>query len=620
MKHLYYLLAIALTFTACLGDEETPPPPFTTDPDAKLESIAFDRTSAQFDKENTVNLVLTVTPIKSVALNEFVLLNAGTDQIVNDITLKFTGQNDKNAGKYGVQLIYRGEEKTFTRSVEVCYAGLTRSAPLELLSRPLVHLERLAFDQTSVQLDKENTASLVLTVTPTDFVPEVKEFALLNAGTDQPVTDIALKFTGEIDKSAGKYGVQLIYTGTELTFTRSVELRYADTQIRTAPLELLSPPHTPVVYIEASAPIVDKETWIDATIRIDGGGYFDDMATTPFQIRGRGNSTWAWDKKPYAMKFPEKTVILGMPKHKRWCLIANYMDRTHMRNRIAYHIGANSNLDYTTRNQYAELYLNGRYEGLYLLTEQIKDGKDRVNISDEAGFLLEFDTNYDEDVRFRSTPSSIPINLKFPDPEDLAPERLDALKTYINQLDKAVQDLKTGGTVDPLTWLDQTSMVDFWIIFELMANHEMLHPKSVYFHKEGNGKLIAGPIWDFDYETLTLGRKTGWINYGDNLYYGAAWRESNWWVVLLKYDASFRTAVKARWQEWYPFLRTVPDFIRAEQKYITPAVARDNKRWPTITVAGVNGDADLTFDQAAARIIEVYQTRLHWIDSQIAGW
>lgn len=518
MKHLYYLLALALTFAACSKSEteETPPPP-TIDPVYKLESLAFDRTSVRFDKENTINLVLTVTPAEYVPLlNEFVLLEAGSDKIVTDITLKFTGENDKDAGKYGVQLVYKG--------------------------------------------------------------------------------------------------------AAEQTFKRSVELRYADTQTRTSALELLNPPHMPAVYIETTAPVKDKETWIDATVRIDGGGYFDDLATTQFLIRGRGNSTWAWDKKPYAMKFPSKTEVLGMPKHKRWCLIANFMDRTHMRNRIAYHLGANSKLAYTTRNQYAELYLNGKYEGLYLLTEQIKDGKERVNISDEAGFLLEFDTNYDEDVRFRSTTSNIPVNVKFPDPEDLATERLDALKAYINQLDKAIQEQKSGGTTDPLAWVDQTSMIDFWIIFELMSNHEMLHPKSVYFHKEGNGKLIAGPIWDFDYETLPIHRKTGWVNYGDNLYASAPWRDNNWWVVLLKYNASFRAATKARWKAWRPFLQTVPDFIRAEQKYISTAVARDNKRWPTITADRINGDTELTFDQAAARIIEVYQSRLQWIDTQISGW
>jgi len=502
-----------------------------------------------------------------------------------------------------------------------CSKSETEETPPPPPPDPVYELESLAFDQTSVRFDKENTVNLTLTVAPVEYVPMLNEFVLLDAGTDKIVTDITLKFTGENDKDAGKYGVQLVYRGAaEQTFKRSVELRYADTQMRTAPLELLNPPHMPAVYIETSGPVLDKETWIDATVRIDGGGYFDDLATTSFQIRGRGNSTWAWDKKPYAMKFPAKTEVLGMPKHKRWCLIANFMDRTHMRNRIAYHLGANSRLAYTTRNQYAELYMNGKYEGLYQLTEQIKDGKDRVDISDEAGFLLEFDTNYDEDVRFRSTASNIPVNVKFPDPEDLTTERLDALKAYIDQLDKAVQDQKNGGTTDPLTWVDQTSMIDFWIIFELMANHEMLHPKSVYFHKEGDGKLIAGPIWDFDYETLPIHRKTGWINYGDNLYASAPWRGNNWWVVLLKYNPSFRAAVKARWKDWYPFLQTVPDFIRAEQKYISPAVARDNKRWPTITADRINGDTDLTFDQAVARIIDVYQTRLRWIDAQITAW
>ena len=188
---------------------------------------------------------------------------------------------------------------------------------------------------------------------------------------------------------------------------------------------------------------------------------------------------------------------------QRWCLIANYMDRTHLRNRIAYHLGAHSKLDYTTRNEFVEVYMNGRYEGCYLLTEQIRVDANRVNVGENTGFLLEFDTYFDEEVRFRTPASDIPVNVKFPDPEDLSEARLDALKEYLARTDEAVQArLSATGGEDPFAYLDRESMIDYWIIFELMSNHEMLHPKSVYFHKDGNGKLIAGPIWDFDFETL----------------------------------------------------------------------------------------------------------------------
>lgn len=111
-------------------------------------------------------------------------------------------------------------------------------------------------------------------------------------------------------------------------------------------------------------------------------------------------------------------------------------------------------------------------------------------------------------------------------------------------------------------------MIDYWIIFELMSNHEMLHPKSVYFHKDGNGKLIAGPIWDFDFETLVEHRRTGWINFGseDSPLNWMPWAKRNWWNVLLRHDATLRADVRNRWEQWYPFLRSVPEFIRSNAR------------------------------------------------------
>lgn len=312
-----------------------------------------------------------------------------------------------------------------------------------------------------------------------------------------------------------------------------------------------------------------------------------------------------------------------MPKHKRWCLIANYMDRTHLRNRIAYHLGAHSKLDYTTRNEFVEVYMNGRYEGCYLLTEQIKVDANRVNVGENTGFLLEFDTYFDEEVRFRTPASDIPVNVKFPDPEDLSEARLDALKEYLARTDEAVQArLSATGGEDPFAYLDRESMIDYWIIFELMSNHEMLHPKSVYFHKDGNGKLIAGPIWDFDFETLAEHRRTGWINFGseDSPLNWMPWARRNWWNVLLRHDATLRADVRNRWEQWYPFLQSVPEFIRQQRASIAAAVSRDNRRWPVIQAGNENGDLALTFDQAAERIESVYRERLEWLDREISAW
>ena len=401
------------------------------------------------------------------------------------------------------------------------------------------------------------------------------------------------------------------------------------------PILLRSKGYMPIVRVTTEVPqsSINKNTWVKGTIEIDGGGDLPDLEKMVTEVKGRGNSTWGWEKKPYALKLDSKQEVLGMPKHKRWCLIANYMDRTLLRNRVAYYISDHTKLAYTTRNHYAELYFNDAYYGLFLLTEQIKEDKNRVNITEmkssdtganaTGGYLLEFDTNYDEDRRFRSIYTQIPVNLKYPDAEDISSEQWSYIQSYVNDVDKAVYSLSTGSGSPTAVWelLDRQSMIDFWIVFEVMANHEILHPKSIYFHKDRGGKLIAGPVWDFDYETLVQHTQTQWINYNLSYVYNEFnWYERNWWNILLKHDLSFRADVKARWNELYPFLETVPEFMESERKIITEAEKRNRQRWPSINTGGPNRDESLSFDAAVDRLKSVYTTRLKWINSQIANW
>ncbi len=484
---------------------------------------------------------------------------------------------------------------------------------------PKVTIERIEFTDSEVELAKDNTAVATVRVTPAEAEVDPEQFRLVDAETGGALADLTFESAGETDTEAGTYEMRIEYTGGERKLRCSVRAEYGDEALQSDPIVVRAAPYTPVVRIITTAPVVDKETWIASTISIDGGNRFEDLAETDVSVRGRGNSTWAWEKKPYALKFPSKQKVLGMPKHKRWCLIANYMDRTHLRNRVAYYLGAHSKLDYTTRNEFAELYMNDEYMGCYLLTEQIKVDENRVNISETDGFLLEFDTYYDEDVKFKTASSNIPVNVKAPDPEDISDTQLATLQDYLNRTDAAVQALRNGTAgEDPCEYLDRESMIDFWIVFELMANHEMLHPKSVYFHKDSGGKLVAGPIWDFDYETLTDARRTGWINYQTSSTF--VWAQQNWWNVLLSNDPAFRTAVKSRWQEWYPFLKEVPEFIGQERESIAEAVARDNERWPDIKTGDVNGDLSLTFGPAVDRLESVYRERLEWLNRQIAQW
>ena len=130
------------------------------------------------------------------------------------------------------------------------------------------------------------------------------------------------------------------------------------------PKVLLQDAGIPIVSIETKNNqfILDKENWVDASIKI--GNAEDEswnMEPTDMQIRGRGNTTWGCAKKPFAIKFDEKTKICGMPKHKRWVLIANYFDHSHLKNEMAFYLSRQLGLDYTVRGKFVNLVLNGNY-------------------------------------------------------------------------------------------------------------------------------------------------------------------------------------------------------------------------------------------------------------------
>ena len=205
----------------------------------------------------------------------------------------------------------------------------------------------------------------------------------------------------------------------------------------------------PIVFIDTpnNTNIESKTEWMEGTSIsiIDTDGTMD-YSSNHLQIRGRGNSTWEFPKKPYALKLDNKAEILGMPKHKRWCLLANWMDRTLMRNDVSFQIARQTGLAWTPRGQFVEVVLNGNHIGNYYLCEQIRAGKNRVNITEmeatdiegdaiTGGYLVELDTNFDEVNKFHSAIANMPYQFQEPDEDVLQPEQMAWFEGYINEME-----------------------------------------------------------------------------------------------------------------------------------------------------------------------------------------
>jgi hypothetical protein len=377
-----------------------------------------------------------------------------------------------------------------------------------------------------------------------------------------------------------------------------------------------------IIQTESGKAVNTKTEWIDATLCIHGVGAFEDLPETTTKIRGRGNSTWMWPKKPFALKLDSKTSLLGMPKHKRWVLLANFMDRTLLRNRMALEMGRLTSLAWTPRNQFVEVILNGEHLGNYLLTEHIKVDKNRVNISDD-GYLMELDFHYDNPVQWMSQygrcvsmQEGIPFSVKFPDDDDITEIQITRIKEHIDLVASTLYgpdflDAETGYK----NYIDIRSFADYWIVFELCVNHELANPGSVYMHKDKESKLWAGPLWDFDWGTFSY-------NYSPQAQNGLFLTNAIWYKRLFE-DSDFRAQVKERWNVLKTHFDLLPSFLEAEAKRLFLSAEFNFQLWDPSEdrhMNGgniINGDENMTFTQAVERMKTLLTERIQILDEQI---
>lgn len=352
-----------------------------------------------------------------------------------------------------------------------------------------------------------------------------------------------------------------------------------------------------------------------------------------------------------------------LPAHKRWCLLANWKDRTMMRNEVAFGIAKvfkqtfpNDGLAWNPSGQYVELVYNGVHVGTYYLCEQIKIDSNRLDINDpydkddaysgvaeDYGYLMECDDGYDETWKF-TTACYIPFLFK----DDGNQQMVD----YAAGVVRGVEDkLYAGKYNEAYETLELTSVVDYWLIQEIMMNSEMKHPKSAYMYLN-KGKLYAGPIWDFDWNTLPVNQqgeegytisksmievtKTGssslWS--GSGLFHKRSGYPANpknesddnymWYPMLVK-DAKFKDMAAERWNTvkgavlaYVSTLNQVAEKIKVSEKL-------NHEMWSvhkpasfgtsTYGIGGGNcGDEGYDFDKAVTTLQTTLNARINGMD------
>ena len=247
--------------------------------------------------------------------------------------------------------------------------------------------------------------------------------------------------------------------------------------------------------------VTSREEYQPCHIALNAKGSFSSYSALG-QIRCRGNSSFLWyDKKPFRLKLNDKHKTLGLSKAKSWVLLANYRDVTDMMNTFVFEAGEWLGVPFANHTRYVELFINGDYRGVYQLTEQIQQGKNRVAVSDERGILLSLDVddgpseNPGATDNFTSKIYHMPASVKYPDDEAFTENTVDSVKAVFATLEQAIKD-RNYEQVKEL--LDIPSFISYLQLQEFVYNVELSAPRSIFLNKDADGKWFMGPLWDFD--------------------------------------------------------------------------------------------------------------------------
>ena len=391
-------------------------------------------------------------------------------------------------------------------------------------------------------------------------------------------------------------------------------------------------------------------------------------------IKCRGNASFKFTKKSYRIKLEKGADLFGMGKSKTWVLTGNYRDRSHLRNRITYDLAAYAGLAYSPESLSVNLYVNGEYRGLYLLSEKIQIGKNRVNITDleeeteelnggnlsdftmlgskkaqkkkgkyydialnpediTGGYLVEMRENsshYKEATSAYYTKHELTAD--FHSPDYLSEAQYNYISNLLQSFENAIFaedgiDSDSGKYYTEIADLD--SLVRKYMIEEISKNYDGNH-SSQYFYKPADSEstlLYAGPVWDYDSAYGIYGKQSTFQT-AEKFFINASSSGKSWWTALYKHE-DFYQAVLAAWEESFlPGLNILlgegideTGRLLSLSQYadeIALSAHMDLIRWPRSKPSSGSSviDTGSTFEENISFLTQYITARRDWLKTQ----
>ena len=339
----------------------------------------------------------------------------------------------------------------------------------------------------------------------------------------------------------------------------------------------------------------DKENYCSAlSAVVDPDGTVEN--TNIKKIKGRGNTTWQADKKPFNINFSSSVTVGSMQATKKYSLLANFQDAALMRNRVLYDLGDAVSLRYSCDSRFVDFYVDGKYMGQYQMCQRIAAGSDNLiydmdedeyinpdgTLMEEFPMLLELP--FGEDF-YTSTNSGVDVVIKSPDVEGNDYKLADEVKAYAkSRFDRMYQALNNN-SADLADYIDVDSFAKAYLIQELGKNWDT-HSWYLCYVPDENGvyKFVASPVWDFDNsignangvksDLQSMGvsdytSPTGW--WGKYKYSSSKTKSNNFTYLCTKNDLIMEAAKKVWFKNFVPAINA----FTSEGKTETEIMSKD---------------------------------------------
>ncbi len=420
--------------------------------------------------------------------------------------------------------------------------------------------------------------------------------------------------------------------------------------------------YLPIVIIDTQGEVIPDEPKINGTMKIihnpNGDlNYITDAANEydgPIGIELRGAYSQSLPQKPYSIETRTATnqdssvSILGMPEEEDWVLIANYNDKSFLRNTLAFKLFSEMG-NYATRMHFCEVIVNGSYQGIYLFGEKIKRDNGRVDIAKldssensgddlTGGYIFKTDYwNWDDSWQSDFHPLDHPeLDVRFvqyyPKPGVITPSQEQYLEAYVDSFETALYGISfENPLIGYQNYIDVSSFIDYFLVNELSRNNDGFK-KSRYYHKDKNSnnrKIKAGPVWDFDWAWKNIWScqfantdGSGWAYLINDC--GPDVNSPGWFVRLLQ-DPWFQNQLRCRYEDFRTSIMdidSINNYIDSMTLYLDDAQQRHYAKWPILgsdTGAPEVDPPALTYQEEIDRLKNWINLRINWLDENIPG-